>query len=744
MPVSTTSAIFPRAGALVNPAALSGGRRALSPAVRKPAARASRRAQAAGLAGGARFPNTLARVRATGEVERGLNYFVTGATGFIGRHLVGELLKRDGTIHVLVREGSRGKLDALVQRLGADAGRIVPVLGDLSRPGLGVEGLSAPIDHFFHLAAVYDITADAEAMERANVEGTSHVIELANSLELGRFHLTSSIAVAGEYEGVYQEDMFDEGQRLPHAYHRSKYESERLVREQVRAQTIVFRPGIVVGHSETGAMDKIDGPYYFFKLIQRLRHALPEWAPLAGPQGGETNLVPVDFVARAIDHIAHLPDSDLPGDTFHLVNPEPMKVGEAMNEFAKAAHAPQFVMRIDQNMTNVVPAPVRAGVMALPTVKRIRDQLYHDLGIPPAAMENRDFRCKFDARDAQRALSGTGIAVPPLSTYAPRLWDYWERNLDPDLFRERSLSGSVKGKRILITGASSGIGLEAAIKVGEAGGEVLLVSRTREKLEEVAWQVEEAGGTAHVHPADLSDLEDIERLCAEVLEAHGGVDVLVNNAGRSIRRSVARSYDRFHDFERTMQLNYFGALKLILAFLPGMRERKSGHIINVSSIGVQTNTPRFSAYVASKSALDAFSRCVAPECVADNVKFTTIYMPLVRTPMIAPTDIYKAFPTLTPDEAAQILCNAMIDKPKRMASRLGTFGEVLYSVSPKTVDIVLNTAYNLFPDSIAAKKGRKGDDGAEAKPAPADERQGSDEMSTEAVAMAYLLRGVHF
>ena len=667
-----------------------------------------------------------------------MNYFVTGATGFIGRHLVAELVKRDGTIYVLVREGSRGKIDALVQRSGAPEGRIVPVSGDLSKPGLGIEGFDEKIDHFFHLAAVYDMAADEEAMERANIEGTRHVLEFANSIEVERFHHTSSIAVAGLYKGVFQEDMFDEGQRLPHAYHRTKYESERIVREEIRAKTLVYRPGIVVGHSETGEMDKIDGPYYFFKLLQKLRHALPEWAPLAGPQGGETNIVPVDFVAKAMNHIAHLPDSELPGDTFHLVSPEPMRVGDTLNAFAKAAHAPQFAMRVDPHMTNAIPKQVRKGVMALPTVKRIRHQVYDDLGIPPAAMENRDFRCTFDARDTQRALSGTGIAVPPLSTYAPRLWDYWERNLDPDLFRERSLAHSIKGKRIMITGASSGIGLETALKVGEAGGEVLLVSRTREKLEEVARRVEKAGGTAHVHPCDLAELDDIDRLAQEVLDEHGGIDILVNNAGRSIRRSVARSYDRFHDYERTMRLNYFGALKLILAFMPGMRERKSGHIINVSSIGVQTNTPRFSAYVASKAALDAFSRCAAPECVADNVKFTTVYMPLVRTPMIAPTDIYKAFPTLTPDEAAQMLCDAMIDKPKRVASRLGTFGEVLYSVSPKTVDIVLNTAYNLFPDSKASKS-----DKAEGKPAPAAEKK-DDEMSTEAVAMAYLMRGVHF
>ena len=666
-----------------------------------------------------------------------MNYFVTGATGFVGRHLVAELLKREGTINVLVREGSGGKVDALIEDLGA-SGRIKPISGDMSKPGLGVDDFDEKLDHLFHLAAIYDVAADADAMTKANVDGTRHVVEFANSHEVGRFHHTSSIAVAGSYEGVFQEDMFDEDQKLPHAYHSSKYDSEKLVRREAQPQTLIFRPGIVVGHSQTGAMDKIDGPYYFFGLLKRLRHALPAWFPLAGPEGGQTNIVPVDFVAQAMDHIAHLPDDELPGDTFHLVNPEAQTVGETLNEFAKAAHAPQLAMRVDPHVTNAVPKQVRAGLKALPTVKRIRETTLRDLGIPPDAMENRDFHCTFDARDTLRALQGTGIAAPPLSSYAGVLWDYWERNLDPALFRERSLAHSVRGRRILITGASSGIGLETALKVGEAGGEVILVSRTRENLDEVAGQVRERGGTAHVHPADLSDIDDLDRMAQEVISEHGGIDVLINNAGRSIRRSVARSYDRFHDYERTMQLNYFGALKLILAFLPGMRERKDGHVVNVSSIGVQTNTPRFSAYVASKAALDAFSRCVAPECVADNIKFSTVYMPLVRTPMIEPTDMYKAFPTLSPDEAALMICDTLIDKPKRKASRLGTFGEVLYSVSPKTVDAVLNTAYNLFPDSKASK-GQK--DEAEAG---GDAKSKDDEMSTEAVAMAYLMRGVHF
>jgi short-subunit dehydrogenase len=663
-----------------------------------------------------------------------MNYFVTGATGFIGRHLVEELLKREGTIYALVREGSRGRLDELAEKLEA-GDRIVPVQGDLSKQALGIEGFDEPIDHFFHLAAIYDMAADEESMMRANVEGTRHVAEFVNAHDVKRFHHTSSIAVAGKFKGLFREDMFDEGQKLGHAYHRSKFESEKLVRDEVKVPLRVYRPGIVVGHSQTGEMDKIDGPYYFFKLLQKLRHALPEWFPLAGPEGRNANLVPVDFVAKAMDHIAHMDDDDLPGDTFHLVDPEPISVGQSLNEFAKAAHAPRFAMRIDSHLTEIVPKQVRAGLMAIPTIKNVRNQFYDDLGIPPDVMENRDFEADFDARDAQRALRGTGIAIPPLSTYAPKLWDYWERNLDPDLFRERSLAKSVEGKRVLVTGASSGIGKTLALKIGEAGGTVMLVSRTREKLEEVAKDVEELGGTAHVHPADLSDLDDIERVAKEINEQHGGVDILVNNAGRSIRRSLEASYDRFHDFERTMQLNYFGALKLIMGFMPGMRERKSGHIINVSSIGVQTNTPRFSSYVASKAALDAFSRCVGPEVIGDGVHFTTVYMPLVRTPMIAPTNIYDAFPTLSPEEAAVMLTDAIIDKPKRVASRLGTFGQVLYAVSPKSVDRIMNSAYKIFPDSKAARGEKKKEDG--------DGKQDS-EMSTEAIAMAYLMKGVHF
>ena len=223
--------------------------------------------------------------------------------------------------------------------------------------------------------------------------------------------------------------------------------------------------------------------------------------------------------------------------------------------------------------------------------------------------------------------------------------------------------------------------------------------------------------------------------------------MLVNNAGRSIRRSIALSYDRFHDFERTMQLNYFGPVRTILRLMPAMRERRSGQIINVSSIGVQTNMPRFSAYVASKSALDAFSRCIASEIVDDGIKITTVHMPLVRTPMIAPTRMYDKFPTITPDEAADMLCDAIVYQPKRIATPVGTLGQILYAINPKSMDYILNSAYHMFPDSTAAKKGKKKKAATEAggeSEAPPESYPEDEQATAQQIAFAYLMRGVHW
>jgi short-subunit dehydrogenase len=261
-----------------------------------------------------------------------------------------------------------------------------------------------------------------------------------------------------------------------------------------------------------------------------------------------------------------------------------------------------------------------------------------------------------------------------------------------------SLSRSVDGRTVMITGASSGIGEAAAREVGKAGGVVLLVARSADKLEALAEEVRELGGDAFAHPCDLTDPDDVDRMAAEVLAEYGHVDVLINNAGKSIRRSINRSYDRFHDYQRTMQLNYFAPVKLILDLLPVMRRRGAGHIVNVSTIGLQVNTPRFAAYLASKAALDAFSRSIGPEVIGDGVHITTVYMPLVRTPMIAPTKIYDRLPTLSPEEAAEMIVEALRKRPKKVATTLGNIGQLTYAIAPGAQDLVVNRAYKLFPE----------------------------------------------
>jgi len=662
-----------------------------------------------------------------------MTYFVTGATGFIGRHLVQVLLDRhEGDVHVLVREDSMGRLEELSARWG-HPGRVKPLIGDLSERRLGVsdadvERLRAGgVAHFFHLAAIYDMTADDATNEALNVGGTRSAVGLANELQAGIFHHVSSIAAAGLYKGLFREDHFDQGQKLPSAYHRTKFESERVAREETRVPWRVYRPAIVIGNSKTGEMDKVDGPYYFFKLIQKLRHYVPEWVPLAGPELGWTNLVPVDYVAEAMDHIAHLPDLD--GQAFHLTDTRGgMRSGDVINTFARAAHAPQMALRIDKKLTDALPKGIGSMLMHLPALKGVRRSILDDLHIPEEVVEFVGLTAQFDTRDTERALRDSGIELPELESYAAKLWDYWERNLDPDLFKDRSFEGAVNGRTVVITGASSGIGKAAALKIAAAGGVPLLVARTEEKLLEVKAEIEARGGTAYVYPCDLSDLDAIDACVQRMLGEHAAIDMLVNNAGRSIRRSVALSQDRFHDYQRTMQLNYFGAIKMIMALLPHMKERRFGHIVNVSSIGAQTNPPRFSAYVASKAALDAWTRVVSSEVIGDNISFTTIHMPLVKTPMIAPTKIYDAFPTITPDEAGDLVCEAIRSKPKTINTRLGTFGEVAYALAPKAVDQILHTAYKVFPDSAAAR----------------GEQDPSEKASVEQIAMANLMKGVHW
>src|ERR1700730_9722228 len=654
---------------------------------------------------------------------------VTGGTGFIGRHFLRELAKRDGDTYVLVRDRSRPRLERLIASLGA-ANRMHPIAGDIIAEGLGLAATDrAKLQgaDIYHLAAVYDLEASAEANERGNVGGTRNVVALAEQLG-GRLHHVSSIAVAGgKWKGRFTEDMFEEGQVLDHPYYRTKYEAESLVRSS-SAPFRIYRPGLVIGSSETGAADRVDGPYCAFKLIQRLRNALPSWVPLVGLEGGEINIVPVDFVARTLDVIGHKPDLD--GGTFHLTDPAARSLGDVTNEFCRAAHAPQFTLRVDSRAASMLPGEMTGMLQHWRVAQTLKRRLLEGVRIPEPALQYVTNRARFTSDKAQAALAGSGVECPPLHTYAWRGWDYWERHLDPEALTERNLRTVLHDRVVVVTGASSGIGRATAQLVARHGATVVLVSRTKEKLDVLKAEIESAGGRASAYPPDLSDLEQCDAMINRVLADHGEVDILINNAGRSIRRSIEASYDRFHDFQRTMQLNYFGAVKLMLAVLPGMRKRGRGHIINISSIGTQAFPPRFGAYVASKSALAALSRCIGPEVADDGVAITNIHMPLVRTPMIAPTGIYKNFPTSSPDEAAELVASAILTRQPEVSTRLGKLGETVSTVAPGLLQFVMTGAYHVFPET-AGKDGRR-------------EQPADDEISVEAAALAYLMRGIHF
>ena len=646
-----------------------------------------------------------------------MNYLVTGATGFIGRFLVEKLLaRRNATVYVLMRRASADRYEGLCERLGATEDRLIPVWGDITRRGIidreALEHLSGHIDHVFHLAAVYDMNMTDEQADKVNNEGTANIVALAGALanESGSkpcFHHVSSVAVAGaDYEGVFTDEMFDEGQQVRHPYYRTKFQSEAIVREHCKVPWRVYRPGMVVGHSETGEMDKIDGPYYFFKPIKRIRDNVPKWLPLLGIEGGQMPVAPVDYVVDAMVHIAH--KKNLDGQAFFLIQDEPPTAGEMLRIFMRAAHGPDIVRRLP---THEWPANIEQQLKRLagtiPKAEWLEKRISKRIGVPLSILGYVNNRAIFEDVNTQAALKGSGIHCPRLEDYAETLWQYWEMHMDCDVHVPEKLLRRMQGKVVVITGASSGIGFMTSKKLARAGATICMIARTPDKLEETRAIVDKMGtGKAFAYPCDLSDMKAIDECTKKILVDHHHVDILVNNAGHSIRRGVFESLNRFHDYERTMQLNYFGAIRMIFNFLPAMAKRRTGHIINISSIGCLTNVPRFSAYVASKSALDAFSRCLSPEVASRNIDLTTIYMPLVRTPMIAPTKLYDYVPTLTPEQAGDMIVSAILEKPKRIASPLGTTAQISYALWPKVNDFVLHKAFHMFPSSKAARGGR--------------------------------------
>ncbi|WP_185976222.1 SDR family oxidoreductase [Mycolicibacterium sp. 018/SC-01/001] len=621
-----------------------------------------------------------------------MRYVVTGGTGFLGRHLVDRLLARPGTesVHVLVRGRSLNRFAILAAHWDD---RVSPLVGDLTAPALGLDDdeLAAlgRIDHVVHCAALYDITAPEDLQRAANVEGTRSVIALARRLD-ATLHHVSSIAVAGTFRGEFTEDDLDVGQHLPTPYHQTKFEAELLVRATDGLRFRIYRPAVVVGDSRTGEMDKIDGPYYFFPILAALA-ALPRFTPMMVPAIGRTNLVPVDYVVDAITELSHLDGRD--GQTFHLTSPSTIGLRGIYRGVTPAAGLPALVGSLPRGVASPV-------LHARGRAKVLRDMAATQVGLPAEILDVVELEPTFTRTRTEEALRGTGITVPDFADYAPRLWRYWAQHLDPNRARR---DDPLVGRHVIITGASSGIGRASAVAVAARGATVFALGRNTAALEEVVAQIRDAGGDAHAYCCDVTDSAAVEQTVAAILERFGHVDYLVNNAGRSIRRSVAASTDRFHDYERVMAVNYFGPVRMVLALLPHWRERQFGHVVNVSSAGVQANSPKYSAYIPSKAALDAFSEVVATETLSDHITFTTIHMPLVATPMIAPSRRLNPMPPISAEHAAAMVVRGLVDKPPRIDTPVGTLSDFGTYFTPRLSRRVLHQLYLGYPDSPAAR-----------------------------------------
>ena len=639
-----------------------------------------------------------------------MRYVVTGGTGFIGRRVVSRILDRspDAEVWVLVRRESLTRFERLASRGDRAWGdRAKALVGDLTAENLGLSddtvGELGSVDHVVHCAAIYDITV-AEGMQRAaNVEGTRAVIALARRLG-ATLHHVSSIAVAGTHRGEYTEEDFDVAQDLPTPYHQTKFEAELLVRSEPGLRYRIYRPAVVVGDSRTGEMDKVDGPYYFFPILAKLAK-LPSFTPVLLPDTGRSNIVPVDYVVDAIAELIHVPDRD--GQTFHLTAPDSIGLRGIYRGISKAAGLP----RLRGSLPRGAATPF---LRATGRAKVLRNMAVTQLGIPAEILDVVDLMPTFTANNTREALRDTGITIPEFSSYAPKLWQYWAEHLDPDRARRDDPAGPLVGKHVVITGASSGIGRASAIAVAERGATVFALARNGEALDDLIAEIRAAGGEAHAFTCDVTDGTSVEHTVKDILGRFDHVDYLVNNAGRSIRRSISASTDRLHDYERVMAVNYFGSVRMVLALLPHWRERRFGHVVNVSSAGVQASSPKYSAYIPSKAALDAFAEVVGTETLSDHITFTNIHMPLVKTPMIGPSRRLNPVPPITAEHAAAMVVRGLVEKPARIDTPVGTLADVGMYFTPKLSRRVLHQLYLGYPDSAAAR----GLDEAQASDAP--------------------------
>ncbi len=626
--------------------------------------------------------------------------FMTGATGFIGSYVAENLLRRGYHVMALVRpstlQSRKSRIEKLDQ-LATSTGQISWLDGDITCPQVGLspdnQKLILQADHVFHLAALYDLDADSASLTELNITGTQNLCQLLESHSYpGILHHVSSIAVAGDYKGTFNEDMFQEGQKFPHSYHQTKYESERIVRES-NTQHVIYRPGSVVGHSQTGAIDRIDGIYHTFPLINQLSNALPAWAriPVPAVKGG-FNVVPVDFVADAFTEIA-LSEPE-PGACFHLTDPKPPSIIRLINIFLKASRGPQLVKLPGASRGS---GAAKAFTM-MPIYQEIKKSILGELGLPSSATMNAlNLKVRFDSTKAQEALASGPIQCPPIDQYAKHLHRHYEDHCNPDTHRLKCYREQLDGKTILITGASRGIGRSAALIAAQAGAHVIAVARTSEALDTLVTDIRDIGGKVTSIPTDLSSQDEIDQLIREVQTRFGAIDALVHNAARSIRRPIGESLDRNHDFERTMRLNYFAPVRLTLGLLPGLVERE-GSVVMVLTLGVLMPGPFFGAYLPTKAALDIFGDVLASEYAHQNLHVSSIYLPLVKTAMMAPTKEYAdRVDLMTPEKAAHMILDGIAYRKRRVMLPIGRLFSFANRLAPGPTTQVLNLLRRTFP-----------------------------------------------
>ncbi|MBW1641521.1 MAG: SDR family oxidoreductase [Deltaproteobacteria bacterium] len=645
---------------------------------------------------------------------------VTGATGFLGKYLIERLIQNGHDITLLVRNpeqpakkqiiGRFREQADMIQQHGRDA-TITVWNGDVGQInfGLNAECSFSEFNHIYHLAAIYDLRADESLVLNTNVTGTEYLLKKLDEDQFsGCLHFVSSIAMAGNFQGEFSERMFAEGQKHNHVYNRSKYESEKLVREKRSAQVDyeirIYRPSAIVGHSKTGEMERIDGPYYGFLAISALKKILPPWIPLVAPKINILmDMVPVDYVAEAIYSLSMMEQTEFTDDIFcfHLTDPNALTLTEAAGLILKASGGPQMQITFSTDWAKSYLNMV-SKASDMKSIELLKNGLLNSLEIPAQTFDAMLTGVRFSSGETNRLLKNKGVVLPTFDTYVAVLWDYYNRHLDPVRNKEQRCEQSFRGKVVLITGGSVGIGFASAKRCAEYGAKLILAARNQEKLDtafsELLPIAKKNGGSIEVCACDISDLNECDALVEHVLKKYGHVDILFNNAGLSIRRSISKSLDRFHDFQRSMQTNYFGALRILMGFLPSMIERKHGHILYSSTMGTFSPTPRFGAYNASKSAMDAMFDAMAAEFTDRNIYFTSIKFPLVKTEMLAPTKDYDDMPATTPKEAAQMFVDAVLNKPRKQVTGMGMIMGITDLFAPNIMTQLFNYAYKIWPD----------------------------------------------